>query len=76
MATDYSKLAANLRSFYDFNAKAVLFVGAGGGQPLDAAVKPTKMIAIDPDRDALATLEKGAADNGMRGLIELSVCVS
>jgi predicted DNA-binding helix-hairpin-helix protein len=52
MAADYAKLIAQLRSFYDFTAKAVLLVGAGGGQLLDPTVKPKKLIAIDHDRDA------------------------
>lgn len=32
MAADYARLIAQLRSFYDFTEKAVLLVGAGGGQ--------------------------------------------
>ena len=61
MAADYARLIAQLRSFYDFTAKAVLLVGAGGGQLLDPTVKPKKLIAIEHDRDVLAELERRLA---------------
>lgn len=73
MAADYARLIAQLRSFYDFTAKAVLLVGAGGGQLLDPTVKPKKLIAIDPDRDALGELERRVAAKGMQHLVDV-VC--
>jgi 2-polyprenyl-3-methyl-5-hydroxy-6-metoxy-1,4-benzoquinol methylase len=73
MAADYARLVAQLRSFYDFTAKAVLLVGAGGGQLLDPTIKPKKLIAIDHDRDALGKLERRVADQGMQDFVEV-VC--
>ena len=37
MAADYAILGENLRHFYDFTNKIVLYVGAGGRQLLDPA---------------------------------------
>ena len=71
MAADYPKLMAQLRAFYDFNEKLVLFVGAGGGQLLDPSVKPKKLIAIDHDPAALAELEKRVAAKGMQETVEM-----
>lgn len=71
MAADYPKMMAQLRSFYNFNGKVVLFVGAGGGQLLDPSVKPKKLIAIDHDSAALAELEKRVAAKGMQGSVEI-----
>jgi SAM-dependent methyltransferase len=73
MAADYAKLIAQLRSFYDFTAKAVLLVGAGGGQLLDPTVKPKKLIAIDHDRDALDEFERRVAAKGMQDFVDV-VC--
>jgi ubiquinone/menaquinone biosynthesis C-methylase UbiE len=73
MAADYPKLIAQLRNFYDFTAKAVLLVGAGGGLLLDPAVKPKKLIAIDHDRDALNKFESHVTAKGMQDLVQV-VC--
>jgi hypothetical protein len=32
MATDYALMIENLLSFYDFNDKSMIAIGAGGGQ--------------------------------------------
>ena len=71
MAMDYQQLAANLRRFYDFSAKTVLLVGAGGGRLLDPSVKTKKLIAIDRDADALAQLRASLAAKGMQDRVEL-----
>ncbi len=64
MAADYQKLAEILTRFYDFTDKTVLYVGAGGRQLLDPAVKNRRLIAIDRDAGSLAGLniEAVAAD--------------
>ena len=64
MAADYQKLAETLTRFYDFTDKTVLYVGAGGRQLLDPAVKNRRLIAIDRDAGSLAGLniEAVAAD--------------
>ncbi len=73
MAADYARLIAQRRSFYDFTAKTVLFVGAGGGQLLDPTVKAKKLIAIDPSKEALGELERSVAAKGMQDVVEV-VC--
>jgi hypothetical protein len=64
LAADYQKLAETLTRFYDFTDKTVLYVGAGGRQLLDPAVKNRRLIAIDRDAGSLAGLniEAVAAD--------------
>ena len=56
MATDLALIRANVRGFYEFSEKVVLWVGAGGGQLLDPAVTPARVLAIDPDAGALQAL--------------------
>jgi len=75
MAADYALLTANLHRFYDFGGGVVLVVGAGGGQLLDPACKPKKLIAIDRDRTALDQLEAKLNASGTRDLVEI-VCAS
>lgn len=61
MAVDRGLLTRNLHRFYDFSDKVVLFVGAGGHQLFDPAVRTKKLIAIDPDAAALNALQADAA---------------
>lgn len=70
VVADYPKLAGNLRSFYDFTGKVVLVVGAGGGQLFDPTVQPKKVIAIDPDAEALKQLEAKVAAAGRQDGVE------
>lgn len=53
MVVDRSELTSNLTKFYDFKGKAVLYVGAGGGQLLDPASRPGRVVAIDKDAKSL-----------------------
>ena len=57
MATDYGTLRDNLRCFYDFVDKVVLYVGAGGRQLLDPSIKTRKLVAINQDALALQELK-------------------
>lgn len=61
MAVDYGKLSGNLGRFFDFTGKVVLFVGAGGRQLLDPAIRTKKLIAIDRMPEALKELTNVAA---------------
>jgi tRNA G37 N-methylase Trm5 len=63
-------LTENLRSFYDFTDKVVLFVGAGA-RLLDAFVRAKKLIAIDKDVAALKELETSIAVKGFQGSVEI-----
>ncbi len=64
MAADYQELASQLTRFYDFTDKTVLYVGAGGRQLLDPAVKCRRVIAIDRASGSLIglTMETVTAD--------------
>jgi len=69
MAVDYGKLTGNLGRFYDFTGKVVLFVGAGGRQLLDPAIRTKKLVAIDRDAEALRELKRNVAAAGMQGSV-------
>jgi SAM-dependent methyltransferase len=71
MATDYARLREELREFYDFRDRTVLFVGAGGGQLLDWASLPRRCVAVDRDEAALEGLKSTVAARGLEGRMEV-----
>jgi hypothetical protein len=71
MATDYRKLREDLSRFYDFAEKTVLFIGAGGRQLLDPAIRMRRMIAVDKDLEALRQLQAEVAAKGLEGTVEV-----
>lgn len=71
MAADYGQLAENLRCFYDFTDKVVLFIGAGGKQLLDPTLKTTRVIAIDRDVQALRELKTNIAAKGLQDSVDV-----
>ena len=71
MAADYGQMADNLRCFYDFTGKVVLFVGAGGKQLLDPSAGTKKLIAIDQDVEALRELAANVAAKGIQDSVEV-----
>jgi hypothetical protein len=71
MAVDYRELTANLHRFYDFTGKVVLYVGAGGRQLLDAAIKTKKLIAIDRDAESLRDLKTNVCATGAQNSVEV-----
>jgi hypothetical protein len=73
VAADYGRLAENLRRFYDFTGKVVVYVGAGGGQLLDPGSAVKKLIAIDQNADALLELKTKIAAKGLQDSVE-AVC--
>ncbi len=58
MATDLNAVLRNLISFYNFHAKNVIHVGAGGGQLIGYATDAHHVIAIDSDEYAAQKLAK------------------
>ena len=66
MATDIGLVLANLTRFYDFEGKAVIHVGAGGGQFVRSAEKARRVVAVDSDSAAIERLKLavGAAQLG------------
>ena len=67
MAVDRAQLTANLHSFYDFERKIVLCVGAGHGQLLDPSIMTTETVLIDGDKQSLGGVSKEALTNEKRG---------
>ncbi len=71
LATDYAKLSRDLHRFYDFEGKAVLFIGAGGRQLLDLSTPVKKLIAIDKNHEALRELKNNVAARNLQSSIEV-----
>jgi hypothetical protein len=71
LAADYGQFTENLCRFYDFTSKVVLFVGAGGRQLLDPAIRIKKLIAIDRDVKALEELKRNIAAKGMQDSVDI-----
>jgi len=65
---DYDILRENLRRFYDFADKVVLYVGAGGRQLLDPAIKTKKLIAVDQNAFSLEELKISVAAEGRQNV--------
>lgn len=64
MALDIHSVIANIESFYDFNDKTVIHVGAGGGQLLPYAHSAKGVLAVDPDMEAMKVLQQRVMDMG------------
>jgi hypothetical protein len=58
MATNYAKLVDNLLAFYNFADKAVIAVGAGGGQLIGYGRVAARVLALDSDAAALEKLRE------------------
>lgn len=71
MATDYEQLTENLRRFYDFAGKVVLYVGAGGRQLLSPAIRTKKVLAIDQDAASLRERDTHIATEAKQDAIEV-----
>jgi hypothetical protein len=71
LATDYLKLSENLRRFYNFTDKVVLFIGSAGRQLLNPATGIRRLIAIDRDVDALRELKANIIAQGLQDSVEV-----
>lgn len=69
MAVDYAKLTNDLKEFYDFANKVVLYVGVGGRPLLDFTTKAKRVIAIDKNPSAIQGLDKIIAMNGVNNSV-------
>ena len=65
MSTDYGLMIRNLLSFYDFNGKTMIAIGAGGGQFVAYGHAPRRIVAVDQDAAALDQLREAVAKNNM-----------
>jgi SAM-dependent methyltransferase len=71
MATDYAKLVSNVLEFYNFRGKAVLSIGAGGGQLVEYGRPAARVIAVDNSDEALGRLRASLAASGLSGKFTL-----
>jgi SAM-dependent methyltransferase len=60
VVVDRNKLSADLAGFYDFEGKAVIYVGAGGGQLLGPKSGVRKVVAIDSNPESLKVFRSEA----------------
>ncbi|HEY6930128.1 MAG TPA: class I SAM-dependent methyltransferase [Thermoanaerobaculia bacterium] len=65
MATDVSRIVANLAAFHDLADQIVVAVGAGGGQLVEYARPVRRLIAVDRDEAAIERLAARARDSGL-----------
>jgi hypothetical protein len=65
MATDYAVMMHNLMSFYDFDDKTLVSIGAGGERAVGYGDPPRKIVAIDQDVAALDQLRVAVAKSDM-----------
>jgi Methyltransferase domain len=62
MAADIAAIVRNLEAFYDFAGKTVLHAGAGGGQFIGYARRAGRVVAVDPDPEAVDRLKSAVRD--------------
>ena len=72
MALNRAPLKANLHSFYDFNAKVVLCIGAGRGQLLDPNIV-AEMVLVDQDPESIAVCNLSSTTNRRLGRLRTVV---
>ena len=65
MATDIAAVIRNLVAFHDFTQATVIHVGAGGGQFVGYAAAARRVLAVDPDADALDRLMRSLEEKGL-----------
>jgi SAM-dependent methyltransferase len=73
MATDIETVERNLRSFYDFQDKLVIHVGAGGGQLIGYSEIARSVLAVDIDEEAASQLEASVLEKGLSDKFEIQV---
>ncbi len=70
MASDVARILETLLAFYDFSGKAVIAVGAGGGQFAGYGRVAARVIAVDRDDAAMDQLRAAAAALGLSDRFE------
>lgn len=65
MATDIGQIVANILAFYDVANKAIVAVGAGGGQLIEYTRSARRVIAVDRDQAAIDRLAARARETGL-----------
>jgi hypothetical protein len=67
VATDLAKIVQALTAFHDFRSRALIVVGAGGGQLVEYTLSAARVVAVDRDRGALDRLRTKLANLGAQG---------
>jgi hypothetical protein len=73
MATDIEAVERNLRSLYDFQDKAVVHVGAGGGQLIGYSEITRSVLAVDIDEEATSRLDTSVREKGLSHKFKIMV---
>lgn len=73
MVTDIGVIERNLQSFYDFQDKSVVHVGAGGGQLIRYSSITRSVLAIDIDGEAASRLEESVCGKGLAHRFKIEV---
>ncbi len=71
MAADITRILSDLLDFYDFAAKRIIAVGAGGGQLAEYGRSAAEVIAVDVDPSALEQLGQRLGGLGLDGRFTL-----
>jgi hypothetical protein len=74
VATDIGVILDNLTAFYDFSNKAVIHVGAGGGQLIGYAGRCRSVLGVDPDAEAVDRLKDALSRMGLRERFAVEQC--
>lgn len=73
MAADIDAIERNLRSFYDFQDKAVVHIGAGGGQLIGYADIARSVLAVDIDGETASRLQSIVLERGLSNKFNIEV---
>lgn len=73
MATDIEQIARNLETFYDFEGKSVIHVGAGGGHLIGYAARARSVLGVDSDEAAVAHLRTAIREKDLEDRFEVLV---
>lgn len=73
MATDIEAVERNLSSFYDFQDKVVVHVGAGGGQLIGYSEITRSVLAVDIDEKAASQLDASVREKGLSNKFKIEI---
>lgn len=71
MAADIAAILADIESCFDFTGLSVLHVGAGGGQFVGYAAKAARVLAVDPESQAVERLQATLRERGLEARVSV-----
>lgn len=71
MATDIDAILTNCRDFYDPGEKAIIQVGAGGGQFIRYTANARSVLAVDIDEAAVTQLKAAIGELGLEDRVKV-----